>query len=53
MIKRMHVAVNCSDLHKEDSEFESAGEPLDASLCCAPPSAPVKATIEFMPFKKK
>jgi catechol 2,3-dioxygenase-like lactoylglutathione lyase family enzyme len=36
---------------KEDSEFESAGEPRDMSLCCAPPSAP--APIEFTSFKKK
>jgi hypothetical protein len=30
---------------KEDSEFESPGEPRDVSLCCAPPSCPV--AIEF------
>lgn len=36
---------------KEDSEFESAGEPLDLSLCCAPPSSPV--AVEFTSFKKK
>jgi catechol 2,3-dioxygenase-like lactoylglutathione lyase family enzyme len=36
---------------KEDSEFESAGEPQDLSLCCAPPSGP--ATIEFTSFTKK
>jgi catechol 2,3-dioxygenase-like lactoylglutathione lyase family enzyme len=36
---------------KEDSEFESAGEPRDMSLCCAPPSEP--APIEFTSFKKK
>jgi catechol 2,3-dioxygenase-like lactoylglutathione lyase family enzyme len=35
---------------KEDSEFESAGEPQDMSLCCAPPSAP--EPIHFMSFKK-
>ncbi len=35
---------------KEDSEFESAGEPRDMSLCCVPPSSPV--TIEFGSFKK-
>lgn len=38
---------------KEDSEFESAGEPRDLSLCCAPPT-PSKSTasIEFVSFKK-
>lgn len=36
---------------KEDSEFESAGETRDLSLCCAPPSVPV--TIEFTSFKRK
>jgi catechol 2,3-dioxygenase-like lactoylglutathione lyase family enzyme len=35
---------------KEDSEFESAGEATDLSLCCAPPSQPV--AIEFGSFKK-
>jgi hypothetical protein len=35
---------------KEDSEFESAGEPWDVSLCCAPPSTPV--AIEFGSFKQ-
>jgi hypothetical protein len=35
---------------KEDSEFESAGEARDLSLCCAPPSAPVQVT--FTNFKK-
>ncbi|WP_240422135.1 ArsI/CadI family heavy metal resistance metalloenzyme [Paenibacillus periandrae] len=35
---------------KEDSEFESAGEQRDISLCCAPPSGPV--AIEFGSFKK-
>ncbi|WP_424205623.1 ArsI/CadI family heavy metal resistance metalloenzyme [Baia soyae] len=34
---------------KEDSEFESAGDQLDLSLCCAPPE-PVM--IEFNTFKK-
>ncbi|MCY9692220.1 ArsI/CadI family heavy metal resistance metalloenzyme [Paenibacillus alginolyticus] len=36
---------------KEDSEFESAGERQDMSLCCAPPSAPV--AVEFTSFKKQ
>ncbi|XEC93325.1 ArsI/CadI family heavy metal resistance metalloenzyme [Paenibacillus tarimensis] len=35
---------------KEDSEFESAGDPRDLSLCCAPPQQPV--TVEFTSFKK-
>lgn len=35
---------------KEDSEFESAGDSRDVSLCCAPPSGPV--TVEFGSFKK-
>ncbi|MGO4548421.1 ArsI/CadI family heavy metal resistance metalloenzyme [Paenibacillus sp. 2TAB23] len=35
---------------KEDSEFESAGEPRDVSLCCAPPSGP--QAIAFGSFKK-
>lgn len=36
---------------KADSEFESAGDPRDMSLCCAPPSSgPV--TIEFGSLKK-
>lgn len=35
---------------KEDSEFESAGDARDLSLCCSPPSAPV--TIEFGSFKR-
>ncbi|WP_370639053.1 ArsI/CadI family heavy metal resistance metalloenzyme [Cohnella sp. REN36] len=35
---------------KEDSEFESAGEARDLSLCCAPPSAPMK--IELTNFRK-
>lgn len=35
---------------KEDSEFESAGEQQDLSLCCAPPSEPV--TVEFGSFMK-
>ncbi len=26
---------------KEDSEFESAGDARDLSLCCAPPAAPI------------
>ncbi|AFH60384.1 hypothetical protein B2K_06545 [Paenibacillus mucilaginosus K02] len=36
---------------KEDSEFESAGEERDLSLCCLPPSAPV--SVEFTSFCKK
>jgi catechol 2,3-dioxygenase-like lactoylglutathione lyase family enzyme len=36
---------------KEDSEFESAGEPQDLSLCCAPPAEP--AAVEWVSFKKK
>lgn len=36
---------------KEDSEFESAGDARDLSLCCAPPSAPV--SIELTNFRKK
>ncbi|MCZ8521886.1 MULTISPECIES: ArsI/CadI family heavy metal resistance metalloenzyme [Paenibacillus] len=36
---------------KEDSEFESAGEARDISLCCLPPSAPI--AVEFMSFRKK
>ncbi|WP_413242399.1 ArsI/CadI family heavy metal resistance metalloenzyme [Paenibacillus sp. 1P07SE] len=36
---------------KEDSEFESAGDPRDLSLCCAPPAAPV--SVEFTSFQKK
>lgn len=36
---------------KEDSEFESAGDPRNLSLCCAPSSAPV--SVEFTSFKKK
>jgi catechol 2,3-dioxygenase-like lactoylglutathione lyase family enzyme len=35
---------------KEDSEFESAGEARDLSLCCVPPSVPVK--VELGSFKK-
>ena len=35
---------------KADSEFESAGEPRDISLCCAPPSGPV--AVEFGSLKK-
>jgi catechol 2,3-dioxygenase-like lactoylglutathione lyase family enzyme len=35
---------------KEDSEFESAGDARDLSLCCAPPAAPV--AIEFTSFRK-
>ncbi len=35
---------------KEDSEFESAGDARDLSLCCAPPSEPVN--VEFISFKK-
>ncbi|QYR19343.1 VOC family protein [Paenibacillus sp. sptzw28] len=31
---------------KEDSEFESAGDARDLSLCCAPPSAPVPVQIK-------
>lgn len=36
---------------KEDSEFESAGDARDMSLCCAPPSA--ITPIEFTSFKKQ
>ncbi|WP_413242658.1 ArsI/CadI family heavy metal resistance metalloenzyme [Paenibacillus sp. 1P07SE] len=36
---------------REDSEFESAGDPRDLSLCCAPPAAPV--AVEFTSFQKK
>ncbi|TBL73255.1 ArsI/CadI family heavy metal resistance metalloenzyme [Paenibacillus thalictri] len=36
---------------KEDSEFESAGEPRAASLCCVPSSGP--AAIELGSFTKK
>ncbi|WP_214629608.1 ArsI/CadI family heavy metal resistance metalloenzyme [Paenibacillus agaridevorans] len=36
---------------KEDSEFESAGEARDLSLCCAPPSTPV--AVEFTSFKRR
>ncbi|MFD2085901.1 ArsI/CadI family heavy metal resistance metalloenzyme [Brevibacillus brevis] len=35
---------------KADSEFESAGEQRDISLCCTPPSGPV--SIEFGSWKK-
>ncbi|WP_409347255.1 ArsI/CadI family heavy metal resistance metalloenzyme [Paenibacillus sp. MBLB4367] len=35
---------------KEDSEFESAGDARDLSLCCAPPAQPVK--VEFGSFRK-
>jgi catechol 2,3-dioxygenase-like lactoylglutathione lyase family enzyme len=35
---------------KEDSEFESAGDARDLSLCCAPPQAPV--SVQFVSFKK-
>jgi len=35
---------------KEDSEFESAGEARDLSLCCAPPSP---QPINFISFNKK
>ncbi len=35
---------------KEDSEFESAGDARDMSLCCAPPSEPV--AVEFRSFRK-
>jgi catechol 2,3-dioxygenase-like lactoylglutathione lyase family enzyme len=31
---------------KEDSEFESAGDPRDMSLCCAPPE-PTPISIQF------
>lgn len=38
---------------KEDSEFESAGEARDISLCCAPPSIPsAPVAVEFKSFKK-
>ncbi|WP_020616232.1 ArsI/CadI family heavy metal resistance metalloenzyme [Paenibacillus daejeonensis] len=36
---------------KEDSEFESAGDPRELSLCCAPPAATV--SVEFTSFQKK
>ncbi|MFC5528247.1 ArsI/CadI family heavy metal resistance metalloenzyme [Cohnella yongneupensis] len=36
---------------KADSEFESAGETRDLSLCCAPPSNPTEITL--MNFRKK
>ncbi|WP_206109271.1 ArsI/CadI family heavy metal resistance metalloenzyme [Paenibacillus sp. HB172176] len=36
---------------KEDSEFESAGEVRDISLCCAPP--PAQANVELTDFRKK
>jgi len=36
---------------KEDSEFESAGESRDVSLCCAPPAEPVM--VEFGSFTKQ
>ncbi|WP_342556566.1 hypothetical protein MHI37_27835 [Paenibacillus sp. FSL H8-0548] len=35
---------------REDSEFESAGEERDLSLCCSPPSQPV--AVQFGSFKK-
>ncbi|RED76053.1 ArsI/CadI family heavy metal resistance metalloenzyme [Cohnella phaseoli] len=35
---------------KADSEFESAGDARDLSLCCAPPSAPV--SVSFTSFHK-
>jgi catechol 2,3-dioxygenase-like lactoylglutathione lyase family enzyme len=35
---------------KEDSEFESAGDARDISLCCAPP--PTSVTVDFKSFKK-
>jgi catechol 2,3-dioxygenase-like lactoylglutathione lyase family enzyme len=35
---------------KEDSEFESAGDMQDLSLCCAPPTEPV--AVEFGSFKR-
>ncbi|WP_425393267.1 ArsI/CadI family heavy metal resistance metalloenzyme [Cohnella laeviribosi] len=35
---------------KEDSEFESASEPRDLSLCCTPPTEPT--FIEFGSFQK-
>lgn len=39
---------------KEDSEFESAGDLQDISLCCAPPTVPsTPVMIEFTSFKKK
>lgn len=36
---------------KEDSEFESAGDDRDLSLCCAPPE-PQQTNVEWMSFKK-
>jgi catechol 2,3-dioxygenase-like lactoylglutathione lyase family enzyme len=35
---------------KEDSEFESAGDTRDLSLCCTPPTLPV--SVEFTNFRK-
>ena len=32
---------------KEDSEFESAGDARDLSLCCAPPQQPQPITLGF------
>ncbi|MEW9667974.1 ArsI/CadI family heavy metal resistance metalloenzyme [Ammoniphilus sp. 3BR4] len=38
---------------KEDSEFESAGDPRDLSLCCAPaPNQVTPVAIELGKFKK-
>lgn len=38
---------------KEDSEFESAGDPRDMSLCCAPtPNQATPVTIELGKLKK-
>lgn len=37
---------------KEDSEFESAGDTQDLSLCCAPPSEPAPIAFDLGPTKK-
>lgn len=38
---------------KEDSEFESAGDTRDLSLCCAPPSEPTPIVFDLGSLKKK
>lgn len=38
---------------KEDSEFESAGDPRDLSLCCAPPTVPQPIKLETGSLFKK
>jgi catechol 2,3-dioxygenase-like lactoylglutathione lyase family enzyme len=37
---------------KEDSEFESAGDTQDLSLCCAPPSEPIPISFDLGSLKK-